>query len=121
MTNREAVVYALRDKSTNKIFYIGSSIRKDQRKYAHSTDNINNSSHLRSYIVGNSIEYSYELIERISGERSELIRKVRRLEQKYILKSKNKLINKNNPLSFISKLNKKYPWLSNKTKLRAIV
>lgn len=121
MTTRKATVYALRNSDTNRIFYIGSSIRKKQRKYAHSTETFSNRSHVRDYINRNSINYTFEIIEEINGERTEVLKEVRRLEQRYILKCRYPLINKRNTLPLITKLKNKYPWLRNKTLLSAIV
>jgi len=121
MTTRKGTVYALRNSETSRIFYIGSSIQKRQRKYAHSTETLSNRSHVRKYINANSIKYTYEVLEEINGERTEVLKLIRRLEQRYILKSRYPLINKLNPLPFITKLKNKYPWLSNKTLLLAIV
>jgi len=119
---REAIVYLLRDTKTLLPFYIGSTIRPNQRKCDHITlKELKHDRTIQSYVRSNHIDYTHEVLERIFGTRSEVLIKIRKMEQKYILKCKHPLINKRNPLSFISKINKKYPWLSNKTLNKTII
>ena len=120
---REAVVYLLRDTKTLLPFYVGSTIRESRRKSDHMVfrKHIRTNRSIMEYVLENNIEYSFEVIHRISGRGNDILRMVRRLEQKYILKSRYKLLNKKNPLTFITAIKNKYPWLSNKTLNKTIV
>lgn len=120
MGERTGVVYLLRDKSSDKPFYIGSTIRPFKRKSDHITQYRTNNS-IREYTHRNNIEYTFEVIETVIGIRSEVMKKIRNLEQRYILKCKHPLLNKQSPLKHISKYKKKYPWLTNIYLLKTII
>lgn len=118
---RIGVVYLLRDIQSGKPFYIGSTIGSKQQKLDHSPNNrckYTTKSAVKHYIRKNNIQHQFEQIETIIGTKSEIISKIKTLEQRYILKSKHPLINKKNPLPIITKYKKKYPWLSNKSLLK---
>jgi len=118
---REAVVYLLRDTKTLLPFYIGSSIASWTRKCYHMhTKCVKHDKTVQTYVNANNIDYTFEIIYKIIGKRSEVLLKIRKIEQKYILKSRYELINKRNPLPCITKLKKRYPWLSNKTLNKSI-